>query len=102
MNTTEQALEYKVLRLSHDNIGDAEKLHTAVYGIKLRPGFFEAKYDTAFTGAKHVGFIAYNDNGVPIAFYAVIPCFISMDEDTVLAGQSADTMTHPDYRFKGL
>jgi len=102
MNSTEQALEYKVMRLNDENIADAEKLHAAVYGVKLRPGFFAAKYDTAFAGVKHVGFMAYHKNGLPIAFYAVIPCFIGTNEDSVLVAQSADTMTHPDHRFKGL
>jgi hypothetical protein len=102
MNTTEQALEYRIRRLSDDNIADAEQLHAAVYGIKLRPGFFSAKYNTAFAGIQHVGFMAYHRNGMPIAFYAVIPCFIGVNEAQILAGQSADTMTHPYYRFKGL
>ena len=101
MNTTEQALEYRVLRLSDDNIGDAEKLHAAVYDVKPRSGFFDAKYNTAFTGVTHTGFIAYDKN-MPIAFYAVIPCFLCIGDSQVLAAQSADTMTHPDYRFKGL
>jgi hypothetical protein len=60
------------------------------------------KYDTAFTSAKHVGYIAYNKQRLPIAFYAVIPCFIRFGSKIVLSAQSADTMTHPDYRNKGL
>jgi len=102
MNTTELPSGYRIRRLSADNITDAEWLHAVVYGVKPRHGFFTAKYDTAFAGVKHVGFMAYHRNGMPIAFYAVIPCFIGINEARVLVGQSADTMTHPFYRFKGL
>jgi hypothetical protein len=102
MNSRSQTREYTIQRLSDDNLTDVEKLHTAVYG-KLPPhNFFQMKYDTAFTGIKHIGFIAYNNQKLPIAFYAVIPCFIRFDDKNMLAAQSADTMTHPQYRSKGL
>lgn len=102
MTTTEQTLAYRVQRLTGDNVADVKQLHAAVYGTRPSPDFFSKKYNTAFTGVQHVGFIAYNDDGVPIAFYAVIPCFIRFNRKNILAAQSADTMTHPDHRFKGL
>lgn len=39
---------------------------------------------------------------MPIAYYGVIPCFIRDNDRLYLAAQSADTMTHPKYRYKGL
>jgi len=102
MNTTEQTLAYRVQRLNDDNVADVEQLHMAVYGARPAPNFFAKKYNAAYTGVQQVGFIAYNNDGVPIAFYAVIPCFVRFNQKTILAAQSADTMTHPDYRFKGL
>lgn len=102
MKITEQTLAYRVQRLNGDNIAGLEQLHSAVYGARPAPNFFSNKYNTAFTGVQHVGFIAYNDEDLPIAFYAVIPCFIRVNGKNTLAAQSADTMTHPDYRFKGL
>lgn len=89
-------------KLSAANLGDITKLHIAVYGKTPAPGFFERKYDTAYTSVEHVGFIAYNQQIKPIAFYGVIPCFMLIDGKEVLCAQSADTMTHPDYRNKGL
>jgi len=102
MKTTDKIDGYQVEKLCAGNMGDVEKLHTAVYGAKPAPNFFSAKYDTAFAGIRHVGFIAYTDQRAPIAFYAVIPCFIRFRDKVVLAAQSADTMTHPDFRNKGL
>jgi hypothetical protein len=101
MNSKDKTLEYHVERLSNDNLTDVEKLHTGVYGKVPPPGLFSMKYDTAFTGIQHIGFVAYNGQ-LPIAFYAVIPCFLKIDDEIVLVAQSADTMTHPEYRTKGL
>lgn len=94
--------EYHFERLSKDNICDLNKLHAAVYGNPHPPGYFLKKYDTAYTGVEYTGYIAYNETHEPIAFYGVIPCFIRYNEQLFLVAQSADTMTHPKYQFKGL
>ncbi len=94
--------EYTIQRLSIDNIDDVTQLHLAVYGKMPPEDYFRKKYDTAYTGAQYVGYIAYSKQHVPIAYYGVIPCFIKYNEQVVLAAQSADTMTNPNYRFKGL
>lgn len=94
--------DYTIERLSKKNLSDLDKLHHAVYRKQHAPGYFEKKYDTAYTGAEYIGYIAYNGNKTPVAFYGVIPCFIRYQEQLYLAAQSADTMTHPQYRFKGL
>ena len=91
---------YPMQRLSVTNLGDVAKLHTAVYGKKPSFNFF-LKYDTAFTGTSYIGYLAY-DKGTPIAYYGVIPCFMRIKGKVILAAQSADTMTHPQYRKQGL
>src|ERR1700744_3835126 len=93
---------YIVERLNATNLADVEKLHTAVYDRLLQPGFFKKKDDTAFIGIEYTGYIAYSADRLPIAFCGVIPCFIQEGDKIILAAQSADTMTHPDYRNKGL
>jgi hypothetical protein len=93
-------IAHTIHRLSIDNLNDVAKLHTAVYG-KIPPFDFFLKYDTAFTGVEHIGFIAY-DKDMPIAFYGVIPCFMKIGGKIILAAQSADTMTRAGYRKKGL
>jgi len=94
--------EYQVVRLSKNNIADMARLHNAVYGTTVAENYFEKKYDTAYTGVENVGFIAYNADNLPIAFYGVIPCFIQHKNKIILVAQSADTMTHPQYRYKGM
>jgi hypothetical protein len=102
METDNKINDYFIERLSEHNLHDVEKLHTAVYGKVPPAGFFFKKYNTSFTQVKYIGFIAYNTNRVAIAYYGVIPCFIKVNDTIVLAAQSADTMTHPQFRFKGL
>jgi GNAT superfamily N-acetyltransferase len=94
--------EYQIERLSNQNLADVDRLHAAVYRKTPAVNFFSLKYETAFTGIKHIGFIAYNSQKLAVAFYAVIPCFIYFDKKMILSAQSADTMTHPDHRNKGL
>ncbi|NNU33988.1 GNAT family N-acetyltransferase [Mucilaginibacter sp. S1162] len=96
------ATTYTTERLSLNNIADMDLLYKAVYGYERLAGFFRNKYDTAYTGAKFIGYLAYNKQRLPIAFYGVIPTLILYNSKTILAAQSADTMTHPEYRNMGL
>jgi hypothetical protein len=93
--------EYTVERLNRSNLPDLVKLHAAVYG-ELKTGYFTGKYDTSYTGISYIGFLAYNNNRVPIAFYGVTPCFLTYGNEEILAAQSVDTMTHPEHRYKGM
>lgn len=94
--------EYKVVRLNKENISDLTRLHTEVYKVLPPQGYFSKKYDTAYTGIEYTGFLAYNLHNLPVAYYGVIPCFLQYDNKVFLAAQSADTMTHPQHRFKGM
>ncbi len=71
-------------------------------GITAAFDYFHKKYDTAYTGVENVGFIAYNTDNLPVAYYGVIPCFMQYGNTIMLAAQSADTMTHPRHRYKGM
>src|SRR4051812_11835714 len=96
------AKPYTTHRLGLNNIADMDWLHKAVYGHKRPPKFFLNKYNTAYTGAGHVGYLVYNQQQEPVAFYGVIPTLVWYNGKTILAAQSADTMTHPEYRNMGL
>lgn len=94
--------EYTIERLSSSNIKDLAKLHSQVYSTTTEQDYFRKKYNTTYTGIEHVGFIAYNKNSDVVAYYGVIPCFIKSGNELILAAQSADTMTHPQHRYKGM
>lgn len=100
--TEENNQSFIVTRLSKDNFGDLARLHAAVYKHGRSVDYFTRKYNTAYTGVEYVGFIAYNQEKLPVAYYGVVPCFIENGEEKVLSAQSADTMTDPHHRFKGM
>lgn len=102
MSETIKVNGYCTERIGKHNVADLDKLHRMLFSRHHPPGYFEKKYDTSYTGVQHVGYIAYNDKRDPIAFFGVIPCFIRHGHELHLAAQSADTMTHPNYSFKGL
>ncbi|HJP63339.1 MAG TPA: GNAT family N-acetyltransferase [Mucilaginibacter sp.] len=97
-----KAREYTIERLGKSNLPDLDLLHQAIYRKNHAPDYYEKKYDTAYTGVQYIGYIAYDQNHMPIAFYGVTPCFIRYDNELHLAAQSADAMTHPRYQFKSL
>jgi hypothetical protein len=101
MSDNIQKKGYHIERLSKLNLNALHKLHQAIYG-KSNGIDFAKKYDTAYTGVEYVGYVAFNEQKNPIAYYGVIPCFIRHGDQLYLAAQSADTMTHPKYQFKGL
>ena len=94
--------EYRVDRLNESNLKDLAKLHSEVYGTPVDENYFLKKYDTSYTGLENVGYLAYNPEGKPVAYYGVIPCLIRFKDEVMLAAQSADTMTHPQHRYKGM
>jgi hypothetical protein len=91
-----------VERLGKGNLADLGVLFYAVYGRKVAPAFFSKKYDTGYTGVEYLGFIAYSHEHMPVAFYGVIPCYLCYDGELLLSAQSADTMTDPAFRNRGL
>ncbi len=102
MHAETEKKEYRIERLSKDNLHDLDRLYQAVYGKTSIPGYFQKKYDTSYTGAEYLGYFAYNSEGLAIAYYGVMPCFLQYKRDILLAAQSGDTMTHPEYRNRGL
>jgi len=94
--------EYTIERLNDKNLADVERLHIAVYGLARPENYFRKKYNSSYTGVSNIGFIAYNKERIAIAYYGVIPCYVEYQNEVVLAAQSADTMTHPGFRYKGL
>src|SRR4051812_22931612 len=97
-----ESKEYRIQRLSAQNLGDLEQLHNAVYGALPPKEYYFKKYNTAYTGNRYVGFIAYNALNEPMAYYGVLPCYVRFGDITLPAAQSADTMTSPLHRNKGM
>jgi GNAT superfamily N-acetyltransferase len=92
----------KIVQLDAGRLKDLELLHASVYGRMPGKDLYAKKYDTAYTGHSWLGFIAYAPDGTPAAYYGVLPCHLSVEGKLLSVAQSADTMTHPLHRKKGL
>lgn len=53
-------------------------------------------------GLKNTGFLAFDEKETPAAYYGVFPIQMTINGIDYLVAQSADTMTDPDHRNKGL
>jgi GNAT superfamily N-acetyltransferase len=95
-------MDYQIERLSAQNIQRLVSLYRKVFDPAASKSHLLKKYDTRAVGVDYVGFIAIAPSGIAAAFYGVIPCHFQINGKTVIAAQSADTMTHPDFRKKGL
>jgi GNAT superfamily N-acetyltransferase len=93
---------YSFERLSAKNMQDLIPIYSDAFGIDVSLDFLRAKQNTSFTGFEHVGFIAYDDQNQPVAFYGVYPCLIEFQGKKYLVAQSGDTMTHSKHVGKGL
>ncbi len=92
---------YTIKPLTERNILDVYALYRKVYLKTLPHGFLEKKFDAACLQKEYYGYIAY-DGQHPIAFYGVIPVAMRWNNQIEIAAHSVNTMTHPDYRSKGL
>lgn len=93
--------EYKIVRLDDKTVSYLDILFKCVYKRVQKPSYFKTKYNTKHILNDYIGFFALHQ-GKPIAFYGLIPTLMSINKEIVLAAQSADTMTHPDYQKQGL
>jgi hypothetical protein len=95
-------LEYRIERISEFNLGDLLPIYQSAFGNTLDLNVFKKKQSTQTFGDTYVGFIAYDNQHNPAAFYGVYTCEISYKGKIYRSAQSGDTMTHKDHGGKGL
>ncbi len=95
-------MDYRIEQLSPENIHHLVPLYKAAFKQSMSLPHLIKKYDTISFGASFIGFIAFTPQSMAAAYYGVIPCHCWVEGKTILAAQSADTMTHPHHRRKGL
>lgn len=100
--SNDQKKAYVIERLYAGIFKDVAALYEIVYQQARPTEYFLKKYDTAYTGVQYIGYVAYNKDGAPIAYYGAIPTLLWCDGRMVLAAQSVDAMTHPKYQNSGI
>ena len=94
--------DYRLERLTPERLPDLVALHAATYGPGLTLDDARRKFSTATLGHDVIGYLAYDRAGTAAAYYGIFPMRVRLGDRDLLAGQSGDTMTHPDHRGRGL
>lgn len=93
---------YQIKRFTSQKVKDVSSIYQNAFGIELNLINFSSKQSTNFCNDSFVGFIAYDHNSTPVAFYSVYLCYVEYNGKLYLSAQSGDTMTHSDHAGKGL
>jgi len=72
------------------------------FNVDLKQSQLNQKTNPKNTFFSPIGFIAYDENNAPVAFYGVYPCTMIYRGKRFLVAQSGDTMTLPEHQGKGL
>ena len=98
----ESQAQYTILRANHQNIHLLSQLFFEAKGINIPTTYLKAKFNTDYTGKTYFAHFALAEDGSPAAFFCLFPCFVEIDGVKLLAGQSADIITHPNHQRRGL
>jgi hypothetical protein len=94
--------EYTIVKASENNIGWLLQLLKANGSTCISLDQLKKKYDTSYTGHSYIAHFAISSEGQPAAFFCLFPSYLWIDGEKVLAGQSADIITHPNHQRRGL
>lgn len=94
--------DYLIHRVNEDHILDLIQISESAFGISPSENYFRLKNNTSLFGDPFLGYIAFDLEGSPAAFYGVYACVIFLDGKDVRVVQSGDTMTHKQHMGKGL
>jgi hypothetical protein len=95
-------MNYKIKRIDSESISDFLKLYKIVFGKTRDENYQKAKYATSSFGATNLGYLAYSEDNEVAAYYGILPVIAQLNDQSFLAAQSGDTMTHPNHQGKGL
>ena len=107
----QESIEYKIKRADANDIHVIASLASIVgKNSARRYAEISEKFARSISGPGFIGYIAYAQNvdqappiePTPAAYYGIFLGLVNLGGREILAGQSGDTMTHPDHRGKGL
>jgi Acetyltransferase (GNAT) domain len=95
--------EYDIKRLEPHHYPMVQTLFWDAFGAKVSITEIEKKYNTSILGKDVIGFIAIHiPTNTAAAYCGVFPMKCVADGEVMYIGQSGDTMTHRQHRYKGL
>ena len=100
--SAEASSPYQIVRATEANIAWLAELFQANQSGDTNVDRLRQKYNTAYTGHTYFAHFAVTPEGRPAAFFCLFPSFLNLNGQKVLAGQSADIITHPEHQRRGL
>lgn len=97
-------MRFRFVKINDDNFGDFACLFDEVFGNKTGNLYLDLskKFDFAYTGVKHGGIIAYDENNNIAGALGIFPVIMKGSKGEIIAGQIGDAMVKPEYRKQGL
>ncbi len=93
---------YKFVKIEPDLYNHIRTLYSRCFNVDISILKIEKKYNTSSFGCRDIGFLAFDENNNPAAYYGVFPLIVKYKETDILIAQSGDTMTDPKHQKKGL
>jgi len=93
---------YTFKRVSREQLGALNEIAQDAFGHTSDLKELEQKFETKEFGAEYIGYIAYDQQDMPAAYYGVFPLQVQIDGFAYLAAQSGNTMTHRNHQGNGL
>ena len=93
---------YSFSPLNHDIYPDLVPLYKNSFKVNRDLNFIAKKFDNPYSAKNNFGYLSYDQEGNPSAFYGAFPYLLNINGNLVISSQSGDTMTHPSHSGKGL
>jgi GNAT superfamily N-acetyltransferase len=93
---------YKFLKIEPELYIHIQTLYRICFHYEVDLKEIALKYDTSLFGCSDIGFLAFDQNDKPAAYYGVFPMILKYNNEQILVAQSGDTMTAPQHQKKGL
>jgi hypothetical protein len=103
LNTSGNEDPYFIEQVNSSHYPLLSDLFENAFGSKPSLSEIKKRFDTGLLGRKQIGFIAiHRQHHFAVAYYGVFPVEVVIDGKIIQAAQSGDTMTHSQFRGKGL
>ena len=94
--------DYYIRRLQKKNLYQLLPIFNDAFNSSPSLEALKNKHETDFAGCSEVGYIAYDNNMEPVAFYGVFPLKVQIYNKISLICQSGDTMVKKAHGGRGL
>jgi hypothetical protein len=94
--------DYQFHPITDERAKDAAYLFNAAFKRPISVENMQKKYNTLWSGFRHLCYLAYTNEGKRVAFYGALPYKFEYKGKEILVVQACDSITVPNHQKKGL